>query len=286
MNGIEPLLEIMAKLRDSEQGCPWDLEQSFESVAPYTLEEAYEVDHAIRQGDMEGLREELGDLLFQVVFHARMAEEDGLFAFQDVVEEICDKLVRRHPHIFPAAGREPTDEPRITSSEEQTRAWEEYKAAERAQKAAAGGSDDPFEGIPLALPALSRAVALRKRAARAGLASAPGDAGEGARARQLLEELLPRALDEAPPSSFSPSSFPLSGGERGEGEKGERESLRGRVGELLSACAILARRLGVDPEEALREANAQDEERWRAAHGERVSAASTEGTPGKGRRRG
>jgi len=265
MKGIESLLEIMAKLRDPEQGCPWDLEQRFESVAPYTLEEAYEVDHAIRLGDMPGLREELGDLLFQVVFHARMAEEAGLFAFQDVVEEICDKLVRRHPHIFPPDEGEGAKEPRITSSEEQTRAWEEYKAAERASKAAAGGSDDPFDGIPLALPALSRAAALRKRAARAGLASAPGDAGEGARARQLLDELLPRSQDDA----SSPDTEP-----------GEGERLRGQVGELLSACAILARRLGVDPEHALREANAQDEARWRATHGERRSG---DATPGRGR---
>jgi uncharacterized protein YabN with tetrapyrrole methylase and pyrophosphatase domain len=216
---------------------------------------------------MPGLREELGDLLFQVVFHARMAEEGGLFAFQDVVEEICDKLVRRHPHIFPAAGGEGGDGPRITSAAEQTRAWEEYKAAERARKVAAGGSDDPFEGIPLALPALSRAVALRKRAARAGLASAPGDAGEGARARQLLEALLPRIQDDALPP---------------EREKAEGERLRGQMGELLSACAILARRLGVDPEQALRETNARDEEAWRAAHAARASAQES---PEPGRRR-
>ncbi|MBW2274693.1 MAG: hypothetical protein JRG96_15605, partial [Deltaproteobacteria bacterium] len=222
------------------------------------------------------LREELGDLLFQVVFHARMAEAGGLFVFQDVVDEICDKLVRRHPHIFPAAGGDATTEPRITSSQEQTRAWEEYKAAERAQKAAAGGSDDPFDGIPLALPALGRAVALRKRAARAGLARAPGlvaaDPDEGKRVLQLLAELLPLALDDAP-----------SLGE----EQGAGQDLRVRVGELLSRCAILARGLGVDPEEALRETNAQDEERWRSLSAERASgaaAAPAEGRPRPGGR--
>jgi uncharacterized protein YabN with tetrapyrrole methylase and pyrophosphatase domain len=224
MADVERLLEIMAKLRDPQGGCPWDLEQSFESVAPFTLEEAYEVDHAIREADMEGLCDELGDLLFQVVFHARMAEEAGHFAFGDVVDAICDKLERRHPHVF--------GEARIESAQQQTVAWEALKAEERRRRAAARGHEPSvFEGLPRALPALARAVGLRKRAEPASPPPSP----------QRVAELAGRLSDPGDPS----------------------EGIRD-LGELLSHCAELARRAGLDPEEALRQANQRFEEQVRA----------------------
>jgi MazG family protein len=201
MGSSDRLVEIMAKLRDPEGGCPWDLEQDFASIAPYTLEEAYEVDDAIRRGDMAALRDELGDLLLQVVFHARMAEEAGHFRYADVVDAICDKLVRRHPHVFGDA--------KVESSAAQTESWERIKAAERAE---AGRDADAFEEVPRALPALARAAKLQRRAARAG---------RGA------------ALPEPP------------------GEKLDAAAL----GERLFALVALANREGLDPEQALREAN-------------------------------
>ena len=147
----------MATLRDPEGGCPWDLEQDFASIAPYTIEEAYEVDDAIRRGDWAELQDELGDLLLQVVFHARMAEEAGHFTFAEVVQAICDKMVRRHPHVFAGAPLE--------DAAAQTRSWEAIKAAERRQK---GDPLHPLDALPLALPALTRAAKLQRRAARAG----------------------------------------------------------------------------------------------------------------------
>jgi len=200
---IERLLAIMAKLRDPDGGCPWDLEQSFETIAPYTLEEAYEVDDAIRRQDWGGLRDELGDLLLQVVFHARMAEEAGHFRFDDVVAAICEKLVRRHPHVF--------GEAEIRTAEEQTRSWEAIKAAEREE---AGAYAHPLDGVPLALPALARAAKLQRRAAREGLGAA-----------------LPEPGDE------KLDAFAL--------------------GERLFALVALANREGLDPEQALRDANAR-----------------------------
>lgn len=165
MSTIDRLLEIMARLRDPRGGCPWDLEQGFASIATYTIEEAYEVDDAIRRSDLPALRDELGDLLLQVVFHARIAEEGGHFAFADVVEAICDKLVRRHPHVF-ASGQ-------VASAAEQLDAWEEQKARERA--AQAGGAASALDGVALGLPALLRAQKLARRAARAGLAGPAPD---------------------------------------------------------------------------------------------------------------
>ena len=159
MSDIERLIQIMARLRDPDGGCPWDLEQDFASIAPYTIEEAYEVDDAIRREDWNGLRDELGDLLLQVVFHAQMAREAGKFTFEDVVAAICDKLERRHPHVFGDAV--------IASAAAQTDAWEKQKAGERAARGAASAMD----GVPLALPALLRARKLISRARRAGLAS-------------------------------------------------------------------------------------------------------------------
>ena len=171
MRDVVRLLEIMARLRNPEGGCPWDLEQDFASIAPYTIEEAYEVDDAIRRGDLGALREELGDLLLQVVFHAQMAAEAGQFDFGEVVRGICDKLVRRHPHVFGDA--------EIATAQAQTDAWERQKAAERATK----GWHSAMDGVPLALPALLRARKLVSRARRAGLgpdaASAAGSVGAG-----------------------------------------------------------------------------------------------------------
>ena len=158
---LDRLLAIMARLRDPEHGCPWDREQDFSTIAPYTIEEAYEVADAIARGDTPALKDELGDLLFQVVFHARMAEEAGLFVFDDVAAAIADKMKRRHPHVFGAA--------EITSVAAQNEAWEEHKAAERRDRAQANGAaESVLDGVALALPALLRAVKLQKRAARIG----------------------------------------------------------------------------------------------------------------------
>lgn len=154
---VARLVEIMARLRDPEGGCPWDLAQDFSTIAPYTVEEAYEVDDAIRRGDLDALCEELGDLLLQVVYHARLAEEGGRFALPDVVEAICEKLVRRHPHVFGDA--------EVSDADAQTRHWEAHKEAERRAKRRDGVLDD----VPLGLPALARAQKLQRRAARAGL---------------------------------------------------------------------------------------------------------------------
>jgi len=222
---IDTLLEIMARLRSPDGGCPWDLEQSFETIAPYTIEEAYEVDDAIRRGDLNGLRDELGDLLLQVVFHAQMASEAGVFSFGDVVEAICDKLVRRHPNVF-------ADAP-VPDARAQVAAWEESKAKERAAKG--GEESHPLGGIPLGLPALLRAEKLQRRAARAG-SKAPGLLAAAHEIEARLAEL--RSEPEA-------------------------EHARGAVGELLFASVALARALELEPEECLREANARFETLFR-----------------------
>lgn len=170
---IERLLAIMAKLRDPHSGCEWDLAQDFATIVPYTIEEAYEVADAIARGDMADLRDELGDLLFQVVFHARMAEEAGLFAFADVAAAISDKMEARHPHIFAAAGGT-MDEKR----------WEDLKADEREAK----GGTSALDGVAIALPALMRAQKLQKRAARTGF-DWPDPSGSEAKIREEIEEL-------------------------------------------------------------------------------------------------
>ena len=160
-NGLSRLLGIMAQLRDPERGCPWDLEQTFRTIAPYTIEEAYEVAEAAERGDPSALKDELGDLLLQVVFHARMAEEAGSFVFDDVAAGIADKMIRRHPHVFGTA--------EVADSATQTVAWEEQKAAERrAMAAAEGRPESALDGVGIALPALTRAEKLQKRAARVG----------------------------------------------------------------------------------------------------------------------
>ncbi|MEM7409699.1 MAG: nucleoside triphosphate pyrophosphohydrolase [Myxococcota bacterium] len=235
---MERLLEIMARLRNPEGGCPWDLEQTFDSVAPYTIEEAYEVDDAIRRGAWDELRDELGDLLLQVVFHARMAEEARHFAFADVVEAVCDKLVRRHPHVFGDA--------RIEDADAQSDAWEAQKRAEREHR----GETSAMDGVPQAFPALLRARKLVSRAARAGFAWP-----DAAAARGKVQEELAEVDAE------------LTGG--------NAEALREELGDLLFAVVALAERAKVEPEEALRDANAKFEGRFRTLESDVAGEGST-----------
>ena len=213
---IERLLQIMARLRDPAHGCPWDREQDFASIAPHTIEEAYEVADAIERADLDSLRDELGDLLFQVAFHAQLASESGAFSFDDVVEAICAKLTRRHPHVFGGA--------RIADAGEQTRAWERIKAAEREAR---GGDGGALADIPAALPALTRAQKLGARAAQAGF-DWPGADGPRAKIDEELAE-----LDRA----------------------GDPGRVQAELGDLLFSVVNLARHLGADPETALRRAN-------------------------------
>ncbi len=223
---IDRLLEVMRRLRDPEGGCPWDLEQTFETIAPYTLEEAYEVADAIARGDREALREELGDLLLQVVYHARMAAERGWFDFDDVARTVADKMIRRHPHVFGDA--------RVDSAEAQVRAWEEHKARERA----ATGRESVLDGLPLALPALVRALKLQQRAARVGF--------DWPDAREVLDKIEEEIREL-----------------RAELARGDRDRLEDEIGDLLFSVANLARKLDLDPEGALRRANAKFERRFR-----------------------
>ena len=248
----------MARLRDPAEGCPWDVEQTFETIAPYTLEEAYEVDHAIRTGDMESLCDELGDLLLQVVFHAQMANEAGHFGFDDVADAICDKLIRRHPHIFPPTPPPPPtpsegggESERPRTAQEQTSFWEESKAQERANRSATrAGPSDPFEGIPAALPALARAVKLQKRASRLSLpeSAARPEAEGGPGSRFDFSGHV---------SSFDGALDALVAESLGTEDDDPGKSVQARrlVGRLLIKCVDAARTLGVDPEDALRAAN-------------------------------
>lgn len=225
------LLELMRRLRAPDGGCPWDQEQSYASIVPHTLEEAYEVADAIARGDMPELRDELGDLLFQVVFYARLGEEDGHFDFGDVVEAVVDKLVRRHPHVFGNA--------QVEDAAAQTVAWEALKAEERANKAAQGVLD----GVSLALPALTRAGKLQKRAARIGF---DWPDVNGVRAK-LDEELAEFDAERAPH----------------DGAAVDTQGLHEELGDVLFSTVNLARHLGLDPEAALRDANRRFEARFR-----------------------
>jgi len=241
---MDRLLRIMATLRNPDGGCPWDLEQSFATIAPHTLEEAYEVVEAIEANDKAALKDELGDLLFQVVFYAQMAKEEGSFDFDQIAEAICDKMERRHPHIFGTAKR--------VDAENHITLWEEQKAAERAEKAATGALD----GVSVALPALSRAVKLQKRASRVGF-DWPG-------AEQVFDKLseeIGELRDELV-------------------EHPNQDRIAEEIGDILFVCANLARKLGVDPETALRGCNQKFERRFRhietnlAAQGRRPEQAS------------
>jgi ATP diphosphatase len=225
---IVRLLGIMRRLRDPAGGCPWDLAQDFTSIAPYTIEEAYEVAEAIGRGEPRALESELGDLLFQVVFHAQMGAEKHWFDFARVADSISNKLTERHPHVF--------GDVQFANTTELNRAWEEHKARERAAKSDVTPSE--LADVPLALPALSRAAKLGKRAGRVGF-----DWPDAAGVRAKIEEEL-REVDEVPAAD----------------EAGRAEEL----GDVLFATANWARHQGVDPEEALRLANAKFERRFRA----------------------
>lgn len=228
---LDRLIDIMARLRDPQTGCPWDLEQSFATIAPYTIEEAYEVADAIERGDLTALCDELGDLLLQVVFHARMAEEQQAFAFDDVAGAIADKMVRRHPHVFGAVG----------DAADLRETWESQKAAERASKAAQEGrTAGVLDDVPRALPALTRAEKLQKRAAREGF-DWPDTAPVFAKIDEELDEVRVEVEASAP-----------------------RQRIEDEIGDLLFACVNLARHLGIDPETALRGTNGRFETRFRS----------------------
>jgi ATP diphosphatase len=251
---VARLIEIMARLRDPDAGCPWDREQTFRTIAPYTIEEAYEVADAIERGDMAALKEELGDLLFQVVFYAQMGREAGHFDFHAIATEIADKMVRRHPHVF--------GEARIETAEAQTLAWEEHKAAERKRRAAAEKRrPSPLDGIPTALPALTRAEKLQKRAARVGF-----DWPEAAQVLDKIEEEIGELRAELAAPVVS--------------DVAHRARLEDEIGDLFFALVNLARHLGVDPEQALRGTSLKFERRFRRidelleAQGRTLSEAS------------
>ncbi len=226
---IQRLIAIMARLRDPETGCPWDIEQTFHSIASYTIEEAHEVAEAIERNDMDDLKDELGDLLFQVVFHARMAEEQAAFVFDDVADAISDKLVRRHPHVF---GSETFD-----SSEEQTASWERIKAEERAAQGEQDGS--ALAGVSKGLPALRRAVKLQKRAARVGFDW------------PTIDPVFLKLREEAAELEQAVAA-------------NDPDNMEEEVGDLLFVLANLARHLKVDPGAALRRSNHKFEQRFRA----------------------
>ena len=228
-SSITDLLHIMARLRDREHGCPWDVEQTFDSIAPYTIEEAYEVADAIDRRDYAHLRDELGDLLLQVVFHARMAEEAGHFAFGDVVTAICDKMTRRHPHVFGDVQAAPTAAAQLAD-------WEALKAGERA---AAGDADDSaLAGIPRGMPEWQRALKLQQKAARVGF-DWPDVAPVFAKLHEEIEEV------------------------HAEFAKRDAERLTDEIGDVLFVCVNLARHARVDVSRALRHANAKFERRFR-----------------------
>lgn len=224
------LLCIMAKLRDPSGGCPWDVEQDFSSIAPYTIEEAYEVADAIARGDMADLKNELGDLLFQVIFHAQMASEAGHFTYEDVANSVSEKMVRRHPHVFSDAV--------IESADAQTFAWEDIKARERLS----AKDKSVLADIPVALPALTRAEKLQKRAARVGF--------DWDRPERVLDKIKEEVAEVEAETNAALD--------------GDRDGMAEEIGDLLFACANLARKWGIDPETALRKGNDKFERRFRA----------------------
>lgn len=234
-SAIDRLLTVMERLRDPKSGCPWDIEQTFETIAPYTIEEAYEVADAIARHDMLDLKEELGDLLLQVVYHSEMAKELGndgdSFTFEDVANDIADKMIRRHPHVFGDLS--------IENAEAQSKAWEEVKAEERRLKGK-GDPDSVLDNVPLALPALTRAEKLQKRAARVGF-----DWSETSQVFDKVEEELAELKVEM-------------------GHAAPNDRLEDELGDVLLTVVNLARHLKLDPETALRRANDKFERRFRA----------------------
>ena len=224
---MQQLLEIMQKLRDPENGCPWDVEQDFSTIAPFTIEEAYEVADAIERGEMADLKDELGDLLFQVVFHAQMAKEQGSFDFEDVHQSICDKMLRRHPHVF--ADLE------IKDAAHQKSVWEDYKTEERKQK----GEHSLMDGIPAGMAELTRAIKLQKRAGKVGF-----DWGSAEPVLEKFDEELAEMREAM--------------------DSGDRDAMEDELGDLLFVATNLARQLDIDPGTALRRGNAKFERRFRA----------------------
>ena len=221
------LLEIMQRLRDPENGCPWDVKQDFSTIAPYTIEEAYEVADAIARENIADLKDELGDLLFQVVFHAQMASEQGSFDFNDVHGSICDKMLRRHPHVFADV--------EIADAEHQTKVWEDYKTQERKQK----GEHSLMDDIPAGMAELQRSVKLQKRAAKVGF--------DWPSAEPVMEK-FDEELSEMREAMAS----------------GDHDAMEDELGDLLFVATNLARKLAIDPGTALRRSNAKFEQRFRA----------------------
>ena len=242
---VESLLAIMAKLRDPDGGCPWDLAQDFSTIAPYTIEEAYEVADAIDRNDLVDLKDELGDLLLQVVFHAQMAKEQGAFEFADVVAAICDKMTRRHPHVF-------AEEARKDDADAQLRHWEDLKRAERAAKGDADAS--ALAGISRGLPEWQRAVKLQHKAAKVGF-DWPGP--------EPVLEKLHEEIEEVRVEFAAVAASP--------DDAAARDRLEDELGDILFVCANLARHAKVDMGSALRRANLKFERRFRAM--EAVAAA-------------
>ncbi len=226
--GMERLLDVMRRLRDPDTGCPWDIEQTFETIAPYTIEEAYEVADAIERKAYDELKGELGDLLLQTVYHTAISSEQGLFDFHDVAEAIAQKMIDRHPHVFGSESRD-------KSAEQQTRDWETIKAAERAAKAEKGTLD----GVALGLPALLRAVKLQKRAARVGF--------DWPETQHVLDKIIEESQELVDAR-----------------ENLTQAEIADELGDLLFVMANLARHLGVDPEAALRGTNAKFTRRFEA----------------------
>ena len=230
---MDDLLEIMSKLRDPKTGCPWDIEQSFETIAPYTIEEAYEVDDAIRAGDMASLVDELGDLLLQVVFHSQIGKDLGRFKFEDVVQSVSAKMVKRHPHVF--------GDMTVEDAEAQIANWEQQKAQERAEKAKKEGrSISALDGVTPGIPALLKALKLQNRAARVGF-----DWPETEQVLDKIQEETSELLEEF-----------RSGG--------DQDRVKEEFGDLLFVLANLGRHFKLDPEECLRSANAKFERRFRS----------------------
>jgi MazG family protein len=221
------LLEIMQRLRDPQDGCPWDVKQDFSTIAPYTIEEAYEVADAIAREDVDGLKDELGDLLFQVVFHAQMANEQNLFDFDDVHQAVCDKMQRRHPHVFADV--------EIRDAAHQTQVWEDYKTEERRQK----GEHSLMDGVPAGMAELQRSVKLQKRAGKVGF--------DWPSAEPVLDKFDEELLEMRQAMA-----------------SGDRDAMEDELGDLLFAVTNLARKLDIDPGTALRRSNAKFEQRFRA----------------------
>lgn len=238
MGNIEKLLKIMETLRHPKDGCPWDREQTFSTIAPYTIEESYEVADAIHRNDIDELKYELGDLLFQVVFHSQIAKEQDHFNFNDVVEAVCEKMERRHPHVF----SNEKSGIRIDSAEEQTKAWEQLKTEERLEK---GGdkTTSVLEGISMRMPAMSRAIKLQKKAANVGF-DWPDHIGVIEKIREELDEVIVEI------------------------ESGDQQKLTSEIGDMLFVIANLARKFNIDPESAVTSTNAKFEKRFKAIEDE------------------